>query len=93
MTSNKWRGHPIEFIGDVWVYSDTKETVASFKDRPCGFCKLKNTTEGHDGCLGTLKGLMNACCGHGEVNSAYIQFPDGQTIAGRHALSAIELIK
>ena len=93
MTRGNYRGHPIRFIDDVWVYSDTRKSVASDKDRPCGYCGLPNTPEGHDGCLGVLKGLMNVCCGHGDVNSAYIQFLDGQTIAGKHALSAIELIK
>lgn len=40
----------------------------------CGYCLKKRTTEGHDGCIGTLENVMNACCGHGEVDAAYIQF-------------------
>lgn len=40
----------------------------------CGHCGLNRTTEGHDGCIGTLENVMNACCGHGEVMMAYIQF-------------------
>ena len=40
----------------------------------CDHCGLKRTKEGHDGCIGTLDGVANACCGHGEINAAYVQF-------------------
>lgn len=72
------RGHQIEKNeAGVWVYSDDKTTTAdNWMKRPCGFCGLHNTPEGHDGCLGTLPGVKNACCGHGNPNEAYIQFED-----------------
>ncbi len=55
----------------------------------CGYCGLAKTPEGHDGCLGTLPGdVMNACCGHGRPNEAYIQFWDGSRIADVHELMA-----
>ena len=41
----------------------------------CAHCSKQCTPEGHDACLGTLKGgVMNACCGHGDDEAAYIQF-------------------
>lgn len=40
----------------------------------CGYCGVSRTKEGHDGCLGTLENVMNACCGHGELGMAYVQF-------------------
>ena len=40
----------------------------------CSHCNLKRTKEGYDGCIGILKNVKNACCGHGEDNMAYIQF-------------------
>lgn len=40
----------------------------------CGHCNIKRTPEGYDGCIGHLHNVMNACCGHGEENMAYIQF-------------------
>ena len=43
-------------------------------DKSCGYCGKDNTPEGHDGCLGTLPGLMNACCGHGIESGTYVQF-------------------
>ncbi|KKM15019.1 hypothetical protein LCGC14_1700300 [marine sediment metagenome] len=88
-----YRGHPIQMIDDVWVYSDTKESVASRKDRPCGSCGLANTAEGHDGCLGALKNLMNACCGHGNIREAYIQYVDSSCIRGEEARSIIDSLK
>ena len=75
------RGHQIEKVNDQYVYSDTKEPTAG-NERDCGHCGLRNTIEGHDGCLGTLPGVMNACCGHGH-QEAYVQFENGVIIRGR----------
>lgn len=37
--------------------------------------------EVYDACLGKLPGnIMNACCGHGRDEQAYIQFTDTDTI-------------
>jgi hypothetical protein len=33
---------------------------------------MKRTENGHDPCIGELSGVMNACCGHGETDMAYI---------------------
>jgi hypothetical protein len=55
----------------------------------CGHCGLKRTPEGHDGCIGTLKNVMNACCGHGENEVAYVQFWNNERIAGEEALKYI----
>lgn len=54
----------------------------------CGACGLKRTPQGHDGCIGTLPEdkVMNACCGHGEDRTAYVQFWDGDIIRGNEAL-------
>lgn len=44
----------------------------------CGHCGLSRTPEGHDGCIGTLPGVTNACCGHGgTAEGAYVQFSFG----------------
>lgn len=67
----------------------------------CDFCGLGPTPEGHDGCIGTLPGVMNACCGHGDTGVAYVQFyhddyknePNKVRIAGQEALDYIEIVK
>ena len=86
-----WRGHAVAERDGVWVYIDTGEPVASLPDRACGHCGEANTPEGHDGCLGTLscpiRGVMNACCGHGHSRDAYVQFWDGSRLAGAEALA------
>jgi len=58
----------------------------------CSHCNKEPTKEGYDGCIGELpvKEVMNACCGHGRDDMAYIQFWDKPRIAG---LEAIEYIK
>jgi hypothetical protein len=75
------RGHEIERIGDEWVYSSDKTPTVG-NERDCGFCDKGNTPEGHDGCLGTLPGVKNACCGHGRSDEAYVQFEKGSDLRG-----------
>ena len=73
MTRSKLRGHPIVCVNSEWLYKDTMTPTAG-NERSCGHCGMENTPEGHDGCLGTLVGAKNACCGHGESDEAYIQY-------------------
>jgi hypothetical protein len=60
------QGHEIEydFNNHEWVYSDTKESIATIKK--CVKCKCKPTKEGYDSCLGFLPNVSSACCGHGK---------------------------
>lgn len=60
---------------------------------PCGNCGKHYTKEGHDGCLGTLIGVMNACCGHGEIDECYIQFLDGESVRGIDAKIILDVLK
>lgn len=84
------RGYPVHWDGEAWRYVDTGEpTVETWESRPCGHCGLDNTPEGHDGCLGTLPGVMNACCGHGTEDDAYVQLAEGGRLAGVEALEWI----
>ncbi len=85
------RGHPIYFDGKAWRYKDTDEpTAETWRARACGVCKKPNTEDDHDPCLGTIPGVMNACCGHGEGASAYIQFDDGLILRGAAAVRFID---
>jgi len=95
MVKNNLRGHKIEFLNNQWVYFDTKEpTIETYKSRNCGHCNLPQTEEGHDGCLGTLRGVSNACCGHGEAKEAYIQFIDGSdVIRGKEAINTVNSLR
>lgn len=95
MVKLKWRGHDIEFDKDkkVWVYSDTKQPVQDNVNIKCGHCDKEATKEGYDGCLGTLIGLMNACCGHGDEKKAYVQFLDDTTIHGKDAVEIQRILK
>lgn len=87
--SSHWRGHPIYYDGQCWRYKDTGEKTLG-NERPCAACSLVRTPEGHDGCLGTLPGVSNACCGHGQPNEAYLQLSDGSDIRGFDALDMID---
>ena len=96
MISSHLRGHEIEQDKkqDAWMFSDTREpTVDTHKDRPCAHCGQHSTPEGHDACLGTLPGVMNACCGHGHSLSAYVQFGDGRSLSGNAAIDAMGKLK
>lgn len=88
------RGHEIHWGNGEWLFSDTAEPVSrTWKQRPCGHCNTASTPEGHDGCIGRLPGVMNACCGHGESKSTYIQFTDGLILRGFMADKMISLLK
>jgi hypothetical protein len=81
------RGNEMELRGEVWVYVSDGTPVADDPDRACGHCGLENTKAGHDGCLGDLgEAVMNACCGHGEVEAAYVQLRTGDEDRGRDAI-------
>jgi len=93
---SKYRGHEIEFNEEleIWVYSLDKTPVPDdHLERACGNCKQQRTIEGHDACLGTLPGLMNACCGHGNPKEAYVQFLDGTAIHGEDAVIIQNILK
>lgn len=93
-SKSQLRGHEIEHNGKEWIYSDNKKsTIETHKSRPCGKCGKHETKEGHDACLRTLPGLMNACCGHGDNNEAYVQYWDGRTIHGNKATKIINELK
>lgn len=57
-----------------WCYYDTGGLVVGSLPRRCPKCREFPTTEGHDPCLGTVRGVVGACCGHG------VQEPDILTI-------------
>ena len=57
----------------------------------CPHCKRPPTKEGHDACLGTLKGVKYACCGHGghpyrtkknTLGNTYVMEEDGKCYYG-----------
>lgn len=87
------RGHNMELTDNCWIYCDNKKLVSSDKDRDCGKCGQPNTKEGHDPCLGALKYAMNACCGHGEIREAYIQFSNRFLLKGLLAVIFINIFK
>lgn len=92
MTTNYLRGHKIEKLDGEFVYSDTKKiTVGNV--RPCGYCGLPNTSDDCDGCLGKLPDIINACCGHGQIDEAYLQYKDGLIISGKQAIKEIKRLK
>lgn len=97
MRTSKIRGNDIYFDDDInkWRYSSDNSIVTTQYDmsHPCGNCSKHYTKEGHDGCLGTLIGVMNACCGHGEIDECYVQFLDGECIRGIDAKIVLDILK
>lgn len=93
-SKSKFKGNEIEYKKDEWFYKDSGlKVVETHENTPCGNCGKLSTQEGHDACLGTLIGVMNACCGHGVESEAYVQFLDGECIHGEDAVIIIELLK
>lgn len=86
------RGHEIYWDGEQFRYKDDDAPTVG-NERTCGHCGIPNTEDGHDGCLGYLPGVMNACCGHGQENEAYVQFPDHSVVRGEDATAVIQAMK
>ncbi len=64
------RGHKIIFYNNAWLYADNRNV---FDDsRPCIRCGDFPDSNGHDACLGHIKGVEFACCGHGIDEYKYI---------------------
>ena len=76
------RGHAVIWCTSTngWLYADKGQSIKDDK-RHCGHCG-KQGVKDHDYCLGTLPGVANACCGHGDRSRAYIQFTNGLIIRG-----------
>jgi hypothetical protein len=92
MSHSKLRGHSIIYVNGEWLYKDTRTPTVD-NERPCGHCGKSNTAEGYDGCLGVLPAVMNACCGHGTTDEAYIQYWNGREVRGVDVIKEIEEIK
>jgi len=65
------RGHPIEFNGINWIYSDNKKLIDTM--RACLKCKQIPTKEGYDACIGFILGIKSACCGHGVLDNKILK--------------------
>lgn len=86
MTRSYFRGHPLIWVNNKWLYEDNLEPIPANggKIRPCIKCgKVFTLGKGEaDPCLGILPGVDNACCGHGVFSEAYIRFRNGTVIRG-----------
>lgn len=91
---NHHRGHLMYFdlASDAWKYADD-DTLVRGQERPCGHCEESTTPKGHDPCISDLPGVMNACCGHGRPQEAYVQFSNWKCIRGQHALDIANEMK
>lgn len=89
MKTGLHRGHHMTVTpGDPqgWRYTDGVP-VAMDPSRPCGACGRADDEAGHDGCLGELPGVVNACCGHGNVRDAWVVLADGRRLAKEAAVA------
>jgi len=80
------RGYEVKFHNGRLIYCDNAQSVEGDHRATCGFCGLHDTPEGHDGCLGTLPNVEEACCGHGDNRQAYVRYDDGSYHEGEDTL-------
>jgi hypothetical protein len=91
---SKFFGHDIHIYNDIWVFSDTLEpTETTHHSRPCGHCGFIRGEDDHDPCIKSLPYVLNACCGHGDQESAYVMLQDRECYYGEDALRLIEWLK
>jgi len=92
MHHSSHRGHPVVFIDPQLYYTDTIE-LTRLQCRPCGVRGKFNSKQGHDACISSIPGILNACCGHGEEKSAYVQFSDRFCWYGKKAADLLARYK
>ncbi len=51
----------------------------------CAHCDRTCGPSDDDPCIEALPGVMNACCGHGKPENAYVQFSPTHRIGGQEA--------
>lgn len=51
-----------------------------WKPRICDYCDLPYKDSLHDPCLGTIEGVIRACCGHGDPSRRYFVMSDGTLV-------------
>jgi hypothetical protein len=69
MITSYSRGHKIYYDGIKWRFVDNNEIDNSVRE--CRRCGRKPTKDGYDACIGHIKNVTSACCGHG-VEEKYI---------------------
>lgn len=81
------RGHEIIWCEDnsEWLYKDAN-TPTLGNERNCKLCGLPPTEDGHDPCIANLDGVMNACCGHGDLYYCYVQKEDRSCVREGEAM-------
>ncbi len=66
------KGHSIYYVGGEWLYLDNNTSIKQIRN--CKHCNKPSTNEGHDFCLGKIKNVIAACCGHGNKSKRYIKY-------------------
>lgn len=90
-TTERLRGHRIYHDGEQFRYLDNDEPTKTGRlKRHCGHCGKLTPKSGHDPCIENLPDVVNACCGHGDVDHAYVMFDNGDRIGGMKAIKWME---
>jgi hypothetical protein len=75
MVTGYLRGHEIYWDekSNAWLFTDDNSVAVEYDkdgnrisyERYCKRCGKMPTLEGYDACIGYIKGVKAACCGHG----------------------------
>ena len=66
-----------------YILASTGEIINNdYSNLLCQNCGKPPTPEGYDACIGHLKGVKYACCGHGKKIRKYIMLDDGTCLYG-----------
>lgn len=56
--------------------------ATAWRRRQCDHCGKEWGESLHDPCIGTIDGAVEACCGHGRADIAYVSYTDGRRLTG-----------
>lgn len=91
MAETNYRGHKIICSnGKDWTFDNG---VPIYDNTPCSKCGKYPNSNGHDACIANLKGVKNACCGHGDIKYTYVELESGEVFRGVYAIYIIKKLK
>jgi hypothetical protein len=87
-------GHQIRYDWEqeAWMYVSDGQPIEG-NLRACTVCHQAPDEDGHDPCIRSLPDVVNACCGHGNQDRAYVVFTDDLRMRGQAAVAYFNSVK
>jgi hypothetical protein len=88
-------GREIYYIGNEWCWAEDMTPIGMpWRVCPhCGKYPLEDHEDPPDPCMGWVPGIRYACCGHGNIEEAYVLLESDELYSGYDAILIIEHLR